>query len=190
MEFQGITLSRQKRLIDMPLITPTANEIGFLLLFCDLRLDYQHFERIHPMHSLTFLQELSFLIFIVSPTLTESTRFGLVCNVKRGAEKLLNETLVRVRGDDTDPPPIFGDNLGDGVTIGSHSNTNSGTTGTGSTGGTGTNTGGTGQTNNPAPDDIRTCEPDPAQDIDTYIACLCWAEPNPAGCTIPPGGLQ
>lgn len=117
-----------------------------------------------------------------SPTLTESTRFGIVCNVSNAKDKLLNETLVRVRGDDTDPPRIFGPEqvnaiLNSGSGAGSSSES-------GSAGGSGSG----GQSGNPTPEDVRTC--DPEQSMEGFIRCLCEAEPNPNGCTIPPGGLR
>ena len=128
-----------------------------------------------------------------SPVLYESTRFGLVCNVHEASDKLLSETLVRVHGDSTDPPPIFStaSSTASGQAGGS-SNTGGqgnagGPSGGGSSGGPSTGGGGGGQSGNPTPEDIRTCDPD--QPIDSFIRCLCEAEPNPAGCTIPPGGL-
>ena len=117
-----------------------------------------------------------------SPSLTESTRFGLVCDVHQASEKLLNETLVRVRGDDTDP--IFSDQISaQGTVTGSGSSAPS----SGASGSSGGGTSNGGQSGNPTPDDVRTCDPD--QSMDSFIICLCEAEPNPAGCTIPPGGL-
>lgn len=123
---------------------------------------------------------------ISSPTLTESTRFGVVCNVSQGKEKLLNETLVRVRGDETDPPRIFGAEQVNAIVNSATSGTNA-TAGTGATSGTGASSGG-GQSGNATPEDVRTCEPE--QPIDSFIRCLCEAEPNPAGCSVPAGGLR
>ena len=123
---------------------------------------------------------------ISSPTLTESTRFGVVCNVSQGREKLLNETLVRVRGDETDPPRIFGAEQVNAIVSSATSGTNA-TAGTGATSGTGASSGG-GQSGNATPEDVRTCEPE--QPIDSFIRCLCEAEPNPAGCSVPAGGLR
>jgi hypothetical protein len=117
---------------------------------------------------------------ISSPTLTESTRFGLVCNVSNAKDKLLNETLIRVRGDDTDPPRIFSDEQ---IAASQASSANP----AGSP--TGTNApGNDGLSGSPTPEDVRTC--DPEQPMDSFIRCLCEAEPNPNGCTIPPGGLR
>lgn len=116
-----------------------------------------------------------------SPALSESTRFGIICDIDRGVDKFVNETLVRVRGDETDPLPIF-----------SHSGSVSQATGNGASTITSSSniSGGTNVDTNimsVAPVDVRTCDPD--QSMDSFIRCLCEAEPNPAGCTIPPGGL-
>lgn len=42
-----------------------------------------------------------------SPALTSSARFGIICDIENSSDVFLNEVLVRVRGDATDPPPIF-----------------------------------------------------------------------------------
>lgn len=120
---------------------------------------------------------------ITSPILTESTRFGLICDVNNAKDKLLNETLVRVRGDDTDPPRIFSPEQ-----IAESQNVNSASAGTSAGSGTGAGVSTGGQSGNPTPEDVRTC--DPEQSMDSFIRCLCEAEPNPNGCTIPPGGLR
>ena len=117
---------------------------------------------------------------ISSPTLTESTRFGLVCNVNSAKDKLLNETLIRVRGDDTDPPRIFSDEqIAASQTLGGNSAVSPSSTYA---------PGNDGVSGSPTPEDVRTC--DPEQPMDSFIRCLCEAEPNPNGCTIPPGGLR
>ncbi len=120
---------------------------------------------------------------ISSPTITESTRFGLVCNTKNTTDKLLHETLVRVRGDDSDPERIFTPEE-----IARSQSTPVGTGGSGSGSGNGGGGGSSGQSGNPTPEDVRTCEPE--QPINSFIQCLCEAEPNPAGCAVPPGGLR
>lgn len=122
---------------------------------------------------------------ISSPALTESTRFGLVCNKNQAKGKLLHETLVRVRGDESDPPRIFTPEE-IAASQSAHAGTSSGGAVSGGSGATGG--GSSGQSGNPAPQDVRTC--DPEQSMDSFIRCLCEAEPNPAGCTIPSGGLR
>ncbi len=119
---------------------------------------------------------------ISSPALTKSTRFGLVCNIRNATDKLLHETLVRVRGDDSDPERIF---TPEEIAA---SQSTPATTGSGGSGGGSGGTNNGGQSGNPTPRDVRTC--DPEQSMDSFIRCLCVAEPNPAGCTIPPGGLR
>lgn len=121
---------------------------------------------------------------ISSGVLSESTRFGLVCNVKGAQDKLLNETLIRVRGDDTDPPRIFTDEQ-ISASQASASNPVRPTSQGSNSGGSGSDTGASGS---PAPEDVRTC--DPEQSMDSFIRCLCEAEPNPKGCSVPPGGLR
>jgi len=121
-----------------------------------------------------------------SPSLQESSRFGIICDIEGGNDKFVNETLVRVDGDDTDPPPLFshsGPVSQAAPASGSGPNDSSGTSAGGGTGSGGTG----GSSNAPQPIDVRTC--DPEQPIDSFIRCLCEAEPNPAGCTIPPGGI-
>lgn len=121
----------------------------------------------------------------VSPALSVSTRYGVICDIEDGTDKFVNETIVRVRGDKTDPPPIF-----------SHSGPVSSAAGAGASaavsGGVSGSTNAAGSTStgaaSAAPLDVRTCEPN--QPIDSFIRCLCEAEPNSAGCIIPPGGLQ
>lgn len=120
---------------------------------------------------------------ISSGALSESTRFGLVCNVKGAQDKLLNETLIRVRGDDTDPPRIFTDEQ-IAESQASQSNPVRPTSQNSSTQ-QGSNDG---SSNNPTPQDVRTC--DPEQAMDSFIKCLCEAEPNPRGCSVPPGGTR
>lgn len=159
---------------------------------------------------------------LYSPVLFESTRFGLVCNIPKrvftstgipiqlaaaGAAsildtavhgKIINEILVRVRGDDTDPPPIFSDEIlrtlpygvvvGGGTGSGARPSQTDGTTGSASGSfvraqGGESSSGASGST----PNDVRVC--DPEQPIRAFIRCLCEVEPNPAGCTIPVGGL-
>lgn len=122
---------------------------------------------------------------ISSGALSESTRFGLVCNVKDAQDKLLNETLIRVRGDDTDPPRIFTDEQ-IAASQASAANPVRPTT-QGSNTPSGSSSGG-GSSGSPAPQDVRTC--DPEQPMDSFIRCLCEAEPNPRGCSIPPGGTR
>jgi hypothetical protein len=119
---------------------------------------------------------------MTSPALMESTRFGLVCNVSSAKDKLLNETLIRVRGDDTDPPRIFSDEQIAESQVSSQNAFSS----SNASGGTGAASGG--QSGNPTPEDVRTC--DPEQPMDSFIRCLCEAEPNPNGCAVPPGGLR
>jgi rare lipoprotein A len=120
---------------------------------------------------------------ISSGVLSESTRFGLVCNVKGAQDKLLNETLIRVRGDDTDPPRIFTDEQ---IAASQASSGNPIRPTQGSNAQTGSNS--AGASGSPAPEDVRTC--DPEQPMDSFIRCLCEAEPNPRGCSVPPGGLR
>lgn len=120
---------------------------------------------------------------INSGALSESTRFGLVCNVKGAQDKLLNETLIRVRGDDTDPPRIFTDEQ---IAASQASQSNPvRPTSQNSSAQQGSNDG---SSNNPTPQDVRTC--DPEQAMDSFIKCLCEAEPNPRGCSVPPGGTR
>ena len=121
---------------------------------------------------------------IGSPTLSESTRFGLVCNTKSATGKLLHETLVRVRGDDTDPERIF---TPEEIAASQTSSANGGGTPGSSAGSGGSGGSGGGQSGNPAPKDVRTCEPE--QPINSFIRCLCEVEPDPAGCIVPAGGL-
>jgi hypothetical protein len=122
---------------------------------------------------------------MASPALMESTRFGLVCNVRNATDKLLSETLVRVRGDDTDPERIFSEEQIAASQASSANPPALQSTNSDSTNISGTNTG---QSGNATPEDVRTC--DPEQSMDSFIRCLCEAEPNPNGCTIPPGGLR
>ncbi len=113
---------------------------------------------------------------LISPSLTASARFGLVCDIAGGKDKFVNETLVRVKGDASDPPMLFpySGSVSQAVTQG---NVNV-PAGTGSSASTGSSSS--------QPNDVRTC--DPEQSIDSFIHCLCQAEPNSNGCTIPPGG--
>lgn len=120
---------------------------------------------------------------ISSPTLSESTRFGLVCNTKGATDKLLHETLVRVRGDASDPERIF---TPEEIAGSQTPATGAGTAGS-SGGGIGAGGSSGGQSGNATPQDVRTC--DPEQPINSFIRCLCEEEPNPAGCGVPPGGL-
>lgn len=114
---------------------------------------------------------------LISPSLTASARFGLVCDIKGGKDKFVNETLVRVKGDATDPSALFpySGSVSDAVAQG---NVNAPTS-TGVSASTGSASS--------QPNDVRTC--DPEQSIDSFIRCLCEAEPNSNGCAIPPGGV-
>lgn len=111
---------------------------------------------------------------VMSPRLATSTRFGVICNITDAKDKFMDETLVRVIGDDTNPPRIF-------PKVGKASNLSSSPS-LSNTSGTAGFSGGT--TANPAPQDVRTC--DPELPIHDYIVCLCVAEPNPAGCSLVP----
>lgn len=112
---------------------------------------------------------------IVSPALMMSTRFGVICDIENGNDKFINETLVRVNGDESEPARIF-------AQIGKASSAAP----VPSSGSNGQNGGTSGTSAAEAPVDVRTCDPD--QSMDSFIKCLCEAEPNPNGCTIPPGG--
>lgn len=114
---------------------------------------------------------------LISPSLTASARFGLVCDIKDGKDKFVNEVLVRVKGDTTDPSTLFpySGSVSQAVAQGNVSTS-------AATGGN-TNAG----NQSPQPSDVRTC--DPEQSIDSFIHCLCEAEPNSNGCAIPPGGM-
>lgn len=120
-----------------------------------------------------------------SGALSESTRFGLVCNVKGAQDKLLNETLIRVRGDESDPPRIFSEEQIAASQASSANPVRPTAQGSGSGGQGGSNDGSSGS---PTPQDVRTC--DPEQAMDSFIKCLCEAEPNPRGCNVPPGGTR
>ena len=112
---------------------------------------------------------------IVSSALMMSTRFGVICDIENGNDKFINETLVRVNGDESDPDRIF-------AQIGRASSAAP----VSSSGTDGPSGGAQGASGAEAPVDVRTCDPD--QSMDTFIKCLCEAEPNPSGCAIPPGG--
>lgn len=103
-----------------------------------------------------------------SPSLQETTRFGIICDVSGGSDKFLNEVLVRVTGSASTTAPLF---------------SNSGRASTASAGSVGSS-GGSSASPSAAPIDVRTC--DPEQSIDTFIKCLCEAEPNPNGCLLVP----
>lgn len=107
---------------------------------------------------------------ITSAALFETTRFGVICNIQGGADKFLNEAEVLVEGSASTTPPLF-------------SNSGRASTAMRATGNEVANGGDSGI----KPVDIRTC--DPHQSMNSFIQCLCEAEPNPAGCTTPPGGL-
>jgi hypothetical protein len=120
-----------------------------------------------------------------SPKIASSTRFGVICHTR--GTKALGETVVRVKGDATVPPRLFSVHsasnysIDNGEVTGSSGGSTSG--GAGGSGGAGAG----GESGNPAPEDIRTC--DPELPMDEFIGCLCQVEPNPKGCAIPPGGL-
>lgn len=125
-----------------------------------------------------------------SPKIASSTRFGVICHT--GGTKALGETLVRVKGDTTVPPRLFSVHSASNYSI--DDGEVSGSTGGSTSGGAGVSGGGAGgggasggESGNPAPEDIRTC--DPELPMDEFIHCLCTVEPNPKGCAIPPGGL-
>ncbi len=114
---------------------------------------------------------------IFSLALERSTRFGVICDIENGNDKFINETLVRVRGDESEPVRIFSQTgkASNAAPVSSSGSTaqNGGTSG--------------GASSAPTPVDVRTCDPD--QSMDSFIKCLCEAEPNPNGCSIPPGGI-
>lgn len=109
-----------------------------------------------------------------SPSITTSTRFGIICDIEGGRDKFINETLVRVEGDESEPERLFAQT---GRASRAAPVSDSGSTGS-------STSGGEGQTTNPQPIDVRTC--DPEQDINSFIRCLCEAEPNPNGCLLVP----
>lgn len=123
-----------------------------------------------------------------SPTLYGSSRFGIICDIAGGNDKFVNETLVRVDGDTSDPPLLFSQSgpVSQAAPVGTNSGTSGGTS-VGASGDSGGTASGDASSSLSQPIDVRTC--DPEQPIDSFIRCLCEAEPNPAGCTIPPGGI-
>ena len=114
---------------------------------------------------------------LASPSATASTRFGIICDIEGGKDKFINETLVWVEGDESEPERLFAQSgrASRAAPVGEPGSTGSGAPS------------GEGQTANSQPIDVRTC--DPEQDINSFIRCLCEAEPNPAGCAVPPGGM-
>ncbi|MFZ2555555.1 MAG: hypothetical protein WAZ27_00150 [Minisyncoccia bacterium] len=103
-----------------------------------------------------------------SPALQKSTRFGVICDIAGGKDKFVNETLVRVRGDESDPGALFAQQGRISQSVSVDLPTVSATT--------------TQDLDMQPPLDVRTCEPD--QSMDTFIRCLCDAEPNPNGCSL------
>ncbi len=108
---------------------------------------------------------------VQSPLISETTRFAVICDIERGEDKFINEVLVRVEGSASTTPPLFSNSGRASSAVSS-----SGTGGTSASG-----------ESSVAPIDVRTC--DPEQSIDAFIACLCEAEPNPAGCSVSPRGM-
>lgn len=108
---------------------------------------------------------------VISPMLSKSTRFGVICDIAGGKDKFVNETLVRVRGDASDPKPLFAQqgrisqSVATGIPAGVIATS-------------------TQDFDMQAPLDVRTCEPD--QSMESFIRCLCDAEPNPNGCALVP----
>ena len=107
-----------------------------------------------------------------SPTISVTTRFGIICDIANGEDKFLNEVEVRVEGGASSTPPLF---------------SNSGRASTAVSSKVSGDAGGTQNPSLGAPIDVRTCNPE--QDMNSFIRCLCESEPNPAGCAIPPGGV-
>lgn len=108
---------------------------------------------------------------LVTPALSTSTRFGVICDIEGGKDKFINETLVRVGSDTNEPTKLFAQT----GRASSASPASGGSNGASVTGGTQG-----GLTSNPV--DVRTC--DPEQSIDSFVKCLCEAEPNPNGCAL------
>jgi outer membrane biosynthesis protein TonB len=113
---------------------------------------------------------------LTSAALSESTRFGVICDIEAGKDKFVNETLVRVTGDESEPKRLFAQS-GRASTAAPASGSSSGGTSDGSTG-----SGASGQNPPPQPVDVRTC--DPEQSLESFTRCLCEAEPNPNGCSL------
>lgn len=115
---------------------------------------------------------------LTSPALNASTRFGVICDIEEGKDKFINEVLVRVNGDDSEPERLFAQSGRASTAAPASDSSSSGGTSSGSTG-SGANGG---QTQSPQPVDVRTC--DPQQSLESFTRCLCEAEPNPNGCSL------
>lgn len=111
---------------------------------------------------------------LVSPALSVSTRFGVICDIEEGKDKFVNETLVRVNDDTSEPERLFAQS----GRVSQAASVSGNGTGGADVGGSG------GSSASPQPIDVRTC--DPEQSMDTFIRCLCEAEPNPNGCSLVP----
>jgi len=107
---------------------------------------------------------------LTTPALNSSTRFGVICDIESGKDKFVNETLVRVNGDENEPKRLFAQSgrVSTAAPVQGGSGAEAGASG--------------GSSSNPNPIDVRTCNPE--QSMDTFIKCLCEAEPNPNGCSL------
>lgn len=104
---------------------------------------------------------------VQSPVLEKSTRFGVICDIAGGKDKFVNETLVRVRDDASDPKALFAQQgrISQSAAVNRPA----------------VNAMTTQDLDEQTPLDVRTCEPN--QPMESFIRCLCAAEPNPNGCT-------
>lgn len=107
---------------------------------------------------------------VESPVLEKSTRFGVICDIAGGRDKFVNETLVRVRGDESDPKPLFAQQGRISQSAAVNLPAVNATTAQ--------------ALDEQTPLDVRTCEPN--QPMESFIRCLCDAEPNPNGCSLVP----